>query len=124
MLQDADAITTALQNAQVASHHIPAILAAAKKLQVDTPDLIERFVQRAEVRQDGICIALTLASLLPAEQAGTIVASHTIVAPTITHDIPMQIKRRGVEMRLVVNGDCNPARIDHALITTVARAHY
>ena len=114
MLHDADAMTTSLQNTGIAAHQIPTILATAKKISADPPDIIERFIQRAEVKQNGICIILTLASLMPIE---------TIVAPTITRDIPMQMKRRGVEMRLVVGGDNNPARTDATLITAIARAH-
>ena len=124
MLRDGDAITTALRNTSIAAHQIPTIRAAAKKLQVDTPDLIERFVQRTEVRQEAINVTITLASLFPAEKiVGTETSSEKIAAPTITRDIPMQMKRRGVEMRLVVDGDSDPARIDEALITVIARAH-
>ena len=35
----------------------------------------------------------------------------------------MQLKRRGVEMRLVIGGDDNPARTDATLIASIARAH-
>ena len=113
MLHDDHALTTAVQNVDIATHQIPAILAAARKIATDTPYLIELFVQRVEVRNDGITITLTLASLMPAEKA----------AATITHVIAMQMKRRGVELRLVVGGNNNPARTDATLITAIARAH-
>jgi site-specific DNA recombinase len=40
----------------------------------------------------------------------------------IIRDIPMQMKRRGIEMRLVI-GDTGPARVDRALLKTVVLAH-
>ena len=102
MLQDGSAITTALQNTGIAAHYIPAILAAAKKIQMDEPDLIEHFIQRAEVRQDGIAITLSLNPLVPTHSTNI----------TLTRSVPMQMKRRGVEMRLVIGGgDNNLVRI-------------
>lgn len=124
ILHDADTLTTTLQNTDIATHQIPTILAVAKKMQPDTPDLIERFVRHVELRYDGISVTIALASLLPAERMiGTETSSEKISAPTITRDIPMQMKRRGVEMRLVIGGDSNPARTDATLITAIARAH-
>jgi hypothetical protein len=43
-------------------------------------------------------------------------------AVTINHDISMQMKRRGAEMRLIVGGT-GPARMDQALLKTIVRAH-
>jgi site-specific DNA recombinase len=124
MLQDGNTLTTALQSNSIATHHIGTILAAAKKISTDTPELIERFVQRVALRHDGISITLTLVSLLPSEKIiGTGAATEKFAAPIITRDIPMRMKRRGVEMRLVIGGECNPARTDAALIKTIARAH-
>ena len=36
--------------------------------------------------------------------------------------VPMQMKRRGVEMRIVLQGDSNPTRVDLPLLKAVARA--
>lgn len=41
---------------------------------------------------------------------------------SIIRDIPMQMKRRGIEMRMIV-GNTKPARIDPTLIKTIAKAH-
>lgn len=124
ILHDAHALTTALQNIGIAVHQIPSIIIAAKKISADTPDIIERFVQRAELRQEAINVTITLASLLCAEKIiRTEIPSEKITTATITRDIPMQMKRRGVEMRLVVGADNNPVRTDATLITVIARAH-
>ena len=113
ILGDRCALTTAIQHAGIKSHNIPEMLHAAKNIQADDAWMIERFVQRVELREDGIRLALSLASLTPADTKA--------LAVTITHDMPMQMKRRGIEMRLVI-GNHSPARMDQTLINTVARA--
>ena len=40
----------------------------------------------------------------------------------IIRDIPMQMKRRGMEMRLIIGGT-GPARVDQTLLKTIVRAH-
>ena len=42
----------------------------------------------------------------------------------MTRDIPLQIKRRGVEMRLVIErGDSSRPKVDPILLKEIARAH-
>jgi len=114
MLHDDRAITTALQEAQIEAHRIPTVITAAGKIKPDSAGIIDRFIQRVEMRQDGIRIILSLAILIASEtNANTI---------TVTRDIPMQLKRRGVEMRLVIGG-AGPARIDQTLLKTIIRSH-
>jgi hypothetical protein len=64
-----------------------------------------------ELQQQGIRVTLSLASLGVTEKDATII-----------RDIPMQMKRRGVEMRLIING-AGPARVDQTLLKAVVRAH-
>jgi DNA invertase Pin-like site-specific DNA recombinase len=111
ILLDDVAITAALQKAGIATHHIPAALSAAKKIQQNTSDLINRFIRRVELRQDGMRLTLSLASLMTPE-----------VDLTIVRDIPMRMKRRGIEMRLIINGT-GPVRVDQTLLKTIVRAH-
>jgi DNA invertase Pin-like site-specific DNA recombinase len=112
IIRDDIAMTAALQESGIAAHHIPSVLRMTKKIQSDA-DLIDRFIQRVELRQEGIHLTLSLTSLLPEMD------SH---AATIVHDIPMQMKRRGVEMRLIVGG-AGPVRVDQTLLKTIVRAH-
>ena len=114
MLHDDHAITTALQESNIEAHRIPAVITAAGKIKPDAPCIIDRFIQRVEVRQDGIRLRLSLAPLIA---SGT-----NANAITITRDIPMQMKRRGVEMRLTIGG-VGPARVDQTLLKTIIRAH-
>ena len=111
MLHDDKAITTVLQESNIEAHRIPAVITAAGKIKPDAAGIIDRFVQRAEMRQDGIRLTLSLSSLIASRE--------TMI---ITRDIPMQMKRRGVEMRLVIGG-AGPARVDHTLLKTIIRAH-
>ena len=110
MLQDDNAITTALKESQIEAHRIPRVIHAAGKIKADADNIIDRFIQRVEMQQDGIRIVLSLASLASGKEA------------TITHDILMRMKRRGVEMRLVIGG-AGPTRVDQTLVKTIIRAH-
>ena len=53
IIHDDVAITAALQESGITTHRIPSVLNAAGKLKSDA-DLIDRFVQRAELSQSGI----------------------------------------------------------------------
>jgi len=115
MLNDRGAVTTALQAAGIASHQITATLHAASAASKDSPAAIfDRFLKRAELSQDGIRIILSLVAL----------ATNKEQVPILTRDIPMQLKRRGVEMRLVIEGaNVSHANADPVLIKTIVRAH-
>ncbi|HUN55788.1 MAG TPA: recombinase family protein [Smithella sp.] len=111
ILFDDGAITTTLQEAGIETHQIQSALSEAKKIQQDSTGLISRFVQRVELQKSGIRLKLSLASLISPE-----------VDLTIIRDIPMKIKRRGIEMRLIING-AGPVRVDQTLLKTIVRAH-
>jgi site-specific DNA recombinase len=112
ILLDDTAITTALQESGIAAHRIPSVLDATGKIQPH--DFIDRFIQRVDLRQDGIRLTLSLASLVEPNMDS--------ITVTIVRDISMQLKRRGVEMRLIIGG-AGPARVDQALLNTIVRAH-
>ena len=114
IIHDDVAITAALQESEIPGHHIPSALVAARKIKPDATDIIDRFIQRVELRQDGIRLTLSLASLVVPEMDAN--------AVIIIRDIPMQMKRRGVEMRLIIGGT-GPARVDQTLLKTIVRAH-
>lgn len=113
IILDDVAMAAALRESGVTARHIPAALKEVEQINPDAADIIDRFVQRVELRQDGIKLTLSLASLMPPE----IISSAMIV-----RDIPMQMKRRGVEMRLII-GDTGPARVDQTLLKNIVRAH-
>ncbi len=115
-------ITAALRQAEVPTAFIPDALKAAsaqsKKLDshADRVEAMGKMVQRVDLGQDGMRLTLLLVSMI-----GKGEGPDTVLCPTITRDIPVQIRRRGVEMKLVItNGDI--ARTDPALIKAIARA--
>jgi DNA invertase Pin-like site-specific DNA recombinase len=114
ILLDDGAISNTLQESGVSLHHIPSALNEAKKIQSEPTDLIDRFVQRVELSRSGIRLTLSLASLMVLEMV-----SKTV---NVVRDIPVQMKRRGVEMRLIVGGAIQ-AKVDQTLLNTIVRAH-
>lgn len=87
-------------------------------LSVDV-ETLGSLVDRVQLRRDGIKLTLNLRSLMPpGSSAGT------QTPPTITRVIPVQMRRRGVETRLVIPGEItSPARTDPALLRVVARGY-
>ena len=113
ILHEELAVTAALQESGTTIQHISSALERSKKLQPETADLIRRFVQRVELRQDGIRLTISLVSLVPEIDKNIV---------TIVRDIPMQMKRRGIEMRLVIGGT-DQGMVDQTLLKTIIRAH-
>ena len=106
----------ALQAANVPAHHIPALLAKAHEAAQYQGNVFDKFMHRVELRHDGMQVQLSLVSLL--------LTKADLEEIIITHDTAMQIKRRGHEMRLVIEGGMAPiANIDSTLINAIARAH-
>jgi len=108
-LCDEIAITASLKESEIAIHEISSALDKSKEMQSHPDDLIDRFIQRVELRQDGLCLTMCLSSLVESKV-------------TIIRDIPMQMKRRGIEMRLVIGGN-GPGKVDQSLLKTIIRAH-
>jgi hypothetical protein len=109
ILQDREAIASALREAGMESHDVLAGIKGAGE--ADGSTFTGHFIRRVELRQDGMRLVLSLASLFPTND-------HPV---TLTQDIPMRMKRRGVEMRMII-GDATPIRIDPVLVKTLARA--
>jgi len=121
ILGDHAGITDALRERGVDVNHIPSLLDAARdisrklKSEQEAKNIIPDMVRRVDLRPDGIRITISLAPLISAE----VKMSEPI---TITRDIPMQMKRRGIEMRLVIRGAA-ASRLDPTLIKIIAKAH-
>ena len=74
-------------------------------------------VDRAELRRDGIRLSLKL-PISTDERSDRAASNHF----TLAKFIPMRIKRRGNESKMVLQGEAAPARIDLPLLKAVARA--
>jgi len=126
LLSDQAALTSAIDRTAMSASDLQRLLASARG-QVSrlndgaaTADLLRTLINRVELRQDGIELTLALQSLMP---SGWSVARAGNLA--ITRLIPLQMKRRGVETRLVIPGEAtSSARTDPALLRAVARAYW
>lgn len=113
VLSDSSRLAMMMQDKGLEPQHTSGLLASAQRaskqieLKFAIPELVAALIQRIELSRDGIRLHLNLAA-----DGG--------ISTTITTDIPMQIKRRGVEMRMVIgNTKGNP---DASLVKAVARA--
>jgi site-specific DNA recombinase len=123
MLSDEAEIANAALAIGLAEHRLPSLfsLVAAwiKRLQsdVEAGTALSSLVYRVDLIDSGIRVSVKLPSSITAEQQG---ANDT--ALMVTRVFPMQIRRRGFEMRLVLQGSRAPAPLaDLALIKAIAK---
>jgi site-specific DNA recombinase len=125
MLSDQVAIAAAAQAIGLAENRLPSMFSMAeewrKRLQseVEAGAALTTLVDRVDLIDTGIRLTLKL-PMPPRDRPPAESAIHLM----ITRVVPMQIKRRGVEMRLIIEGNDAPAlRADLTLLKAVARAH-
>ena len=110
LFEDRSKLATAVQESGVAANCIPDLLMSLLRWHGRVLDL----VHRVELGRDEITIAVDLTPVLGEPE--------TLIRCTV----PAQLKRRGVEMRLVLDSSDNSTRTsnpDPALIKAIARAH-
>jgi DNA invertase Pin-like site-specific DNA recombinase len=123
MLSERVAIANAAEEAGIASDRLPSVLRFAKgwierlRSDTETASVLAEIIERLELSGAGIRVALKL-PIFPADERGGALPSHIV----LTKFVSMQMKRRGVEMRMVLEGDSNLSRIDLPLLKAVARA--
>jgi len=125
ILNDQGAIATAAHAIELPDHRLPSIFLEAEawskrlRSEVDAEAALYALVDRVDLIDTGIRVSLKLPNSITEEQHG---ANATEL--TITRVFPMQIRRRGFEMRLIIEGSGALApRADLALLKAVARAH-
>jgi len=123
LLDDQAAIAEAAHTIGLAENRLPSIFSTAgtwmKRLQseVEFGAAIKGLVDRVDLLDMGIRVTLKLPNSITEEQQD---ANATEL--TITRIFPMQIRRRGFEMRLVIEGSHAPAPLaDPALMKAIAR---
>jgi site-specific DNA recombinase len=123
ILGDEVAIANAVDAARLAGYRLPSIFSAAtawaKRLQseVEAGAALDALVDRVELTDAGIRVWLKLEIESSEEPHG---ANATKLA--LTRDFPMQIRRRGFEMRLVIQGSREPApMVDLTLLKAISR---
>ena len=123
LLNDHAAISASACNLGVGAGDIPAALEAAgewnRRLQseADGAAALSRLVDKVNLKPGGIELSINLP--LPVDE------THGAAAMLpITQFFAMRMKRRGVEMRLIIGGaDAPPRKPDAALLKAIARAH-
>jgi site-specific DNA recombinase len=123
ILGDEAAIANAALAIGLAEHQLPSLFSLAAawmkrlKSEVEIGAALNALVDRVDLIDTGIRVSLKLSNSITEEQRG---ANATEL--TITRVFPMQIRRRGFEMRLVIQGSCAPAPlVDLALMKAIAR---
>jgi site-specific DNA recombinase len=86
--------------------------------QIEISEDMGTLIERVELRRESMQITLNLRALVPADRFST---GGTNL--TIARLVPLQMKRRGVETRLVLPGDGQPYRSDPALLRALTRGY-
>jgi site-specific DNA recombinase len=124
ILDERTALVTDVDVAGVGAHDMTSILATAAewsarlRTEAEAATALQTLVERAELRADGMRLSLRL-PIATYGKAPVGAPAHL----SIRREIPLRVRRRGNEMRLVIGGisGCAP-KVDSALLKAVARA--
>ena len=88
-------------------------------MQFEQDNALSSLIDRVDLGRDGMRLSIKL-PLSDAESGAPDGSSHL----SLKRHVPMQIRRRGVELRRVINGGARASRkTDQSLLRAVARAH-
>jgi site-specific DNA recombinase len=123
ILDDQQTVVSAIEEAGLDSSRIAPLLKSAAvwsaRLQVEQDKALSSLIDRVDLDQGGMRLSIKL-PLSNAESGAPDGSSHL----SIKRHVPMQIRRRGVELRLVINGGARAScKTDQSLLRAVARAH-
>jgi hypothetical protein len=125
MLEDESALLEAAQNTDTSSSQVDCVLHAARtwrqrlQAEAERTAAIAALVDRVELKSDGIRLSIKL-PLAGADKSQARLPDQLVIA----RSFPMQLKRRGVELRLIVGDHHRSAAVvDLSLLKAVARAH-
>jgi DNA invertase Pin-like site-specific DNA recombinase len=122
MLADRVAIAQLSEQSGIDLSQMPGIVKSAQgwierlRSPTEMASALAELTQRVDLSRDGIRVSLKVPIPPAEEQKG--VPLRRIV---LTKFVPIQMKRRGVELRMVLEGDTTAARIDLPLLKAVAR---
>jgi len=122
ILADHGAIAHAVEESENDARRLLGLLKSAQawierlRTEREAAAALTELVERTDLSHDGIRVSLKL-PILPADERKGVPPRHI----ALSKFVPMQMKRRGVETRMVLEG-ATPARVDLPLLKTVARA--
>jgi site-specific DNA recombinase len=123
ILSDHAAIALALEESDADPNRLKPVLESAQvwierlRSGTEAASALSELTERVELSREGFHLSLKL-PLLPREMGSRAPTDHL----SLKKLLPMQVKRRGVEMRMVLEGDSTPSRVDLPLLKAVARA--
>jgi len=125
ILSDRAAIAGAIEELNIDANRLPSIFKVAEAWiqsllsEAEAVSALTRLIERVGLKKDGIQISIKLPI---SSDEGRDVATPN--EPALSRFVPMRMKRRGVEMRLIIDGDAaSLARIDLPLLDATARAY-
>lgn len=125
ILGDSAAMTAALRESGPGSDNVEQILGMAsdwRQRLLSEPEAVAalaELIKRVQLSEKGIRVTLKF----PITQDGSDGALYPPIS--LSHFVPMRMRRRGVEMRLILNGQFDkPRKVDPALLKAIARARY
>jgi len=123
MLDDQQTVVSAIEAAGLDSSRIAPLLKSAaawsERLRLEQDSALSSLIARVDLDQEGLRLSLKLP--LPNAASGTRAGPSHL---SIKRQVSMRLTRRGVELRLVINGGVRASRkTDQALLRAVARAH-
>jgi len=125
ILSDRAAIAGAIEELNIDANRLPSIFKVAEawiqslRSEAEAASALTRLIERVGLKKDGIQISIKLPI---SSDEGRDVATPN--EPALSRFVPMRMKRRGVEMRLIIDGDAaSLARIDLPLLDATARAY-
>lgn len=129
MLANTMALSDTFHRAQLNASHLQGFLARAAVVAIPTSSddikqqateqhqLLTDYVAEVRVQADQLHLNLTLDALLPAE------ARQATEPLLLSKIVPIQLRRRGVEMRMVVEQATKPPHVDPPMISLIAKGH-
>jgi hypothetical protein len=124
VLGDRPAIALALEAPGVDPNRLPSVLKSAQAWierlasRSEAVAALGELIERVQLSRESLHLSLKLPLVLTEPSD---VASPGMNLP-LSRLVPMQMKRRGVEMRIVLEGDATPNHVDLPLLKAVARA--
>ncbi len=119
------AIAEAIEEFNIDASRLPSKFKAAEawikspRSETEASPARVRLIERVGLKQDRIRVSIKLP--IPASDDRDPATPYEL---DLTRFVPMRIKRRGVEMRLIIDGDAGPAaRIDPPMLKAIARAN-
>src|SRR5258707_9900927 len=123
ILDDQQTVISAIEEARLDSRRIAPLLKSAAvwsaRLRFEQDKALSSLIDRVDLGQDGVRLSIKL-PLSNAECGAPDGTSHV----SLKRHVPMQIRRRGIELRLVIDGGARAScKTDQSLLRAVARAH-